>query len=51
MFHTAFMSAPGGMELWIPMAIGAVVVGVPAGWYGCEFWDFLGEIFYWLKPW
>ena len=51
MFHTSFMSAPGGTDLWIPMTIGAVVVGLTAGWYGSEFWDFLGSLFYWFKPW
>lgn len=51
MFHTAFMSAPGEPGLWVPMVIGAAAVGLLSGDYGSEFWDFLGRLFYWFKPW
>ena len=51
MFHAGFMSAPGEPDQWVPMVIGGSVVGLLAGCYGREFWNFLGELFSWFKSW
>lgn len=51
MFHAGFMSAPGESKPWVPMFVGGSVVGLLAGYYGREFWNFLGDLFSWFKSW
>lgn len=50
MFHTAFMSSPDALGLWVPMSIGGAVVGLLAGFYGSEFWEFLVRLLSWFRP-